>query len=54
MDFKNNFDLEKVIKLTALIYLNIAPLHHYPYSIFLFKLGKLLLTNKDYYKKLYV
>ena len=48
----NNLDLQKIIKLTALIYLNIAPLHHYPYSIFLFKLGKLLLTHNNYYKKL--
>ena len=47
-----NFDLKKVIQLTALIYLNIAPLHHYPYSVFLFKLGKLLLNHNDYYKNI--
>ena len=50
--FMNNFDFKKIIKLTALIYLNIAPLHHYPYSVFLFKLGKLLLADNDFYKKL--
>lgn len=47
-----NFDLKKVIQLTALIYLNIAPLHHYPYSVFLFKFGKLLLNHNDYYKNI--
>ena len=29
--------------LTAIIFLNIAALHHYPYSIFLYYLGKLSL-----------
>ena len=51
---KNKFDLEKVVTLTALIYLNIAPLHHYPYSIFLFKLGKLMLTDKHFIKKVLI
>tara|TARA_B100000035_G_C21030150_1_gene568004 strand:+ start:1065 stop:2633 length:1569 start_codon:yes stop_codon:yes gene_type:complete len=49
---KNKFDLHKVTTLTALIYLNIAPLHHYPYSIFLFKLGKLMLTDEKFVKKM--
>ena len=35
-----NMDLQKVNILTALIYLNIAPLHHFPYSELLFYLGK--------------
>ncbi len=48
----NNYDLNKVIILTSLIYLNIAPLHHYPYSVFLFKFGKLLLKHNDYYKNI--
>ena len=48
----NNFELNKVIQLTALIYINIAPLHHYPYSVFLFKFGKLLLNHNDYYKNI--
>ena len=38
-------NIKKVNILTALIYLNIAPLHHYPYSIFLFYLGKLTLHD---------
>lgn len=37
---KNNYDYKKVKLLTALIYLNIAALHHYPYSLLLFYLGK--------------
>ena len=36
----NNFSLYKVKIITALVYLNIAPLHHYPYSNFLYYLGK--------------
>ena len=40
---KNNFSKKKVNILTALIFLNIAGLHHYPYSIFLYYLGKLSL-----------
>ena len=42
---KNNYSIKKVEILTALIYLNIAPLHHYPYSSFLFYLGKLELVK---------
>ena len=37
---KHNFSEEKVKILTSLIYLNISPLHHYPYSFFLYYLGK--------------
>ena len=43
---KNNYDVSKVKILTSLIYLNIAALHHYPYSHFLFYLGKLMLNNE--------
>jgi len=39
----NNFDLHKVELLTSLIFLNIAPLHHYPYTSLLFYLGKSML-----------
>ncbi len=39
----NGYDVAKVRTLTVLIYLNIAPLHHYPYSLLLFALGKTLL-----------
>ena len=38
-----NYSLKKVELLSALIYLNIAPLHHYPYSKLLFFHGKLAL-----------
>jgi hypothetical protein len=37
------YDLYKVKLLSALIYLNIAPLHHVPYSHLLYYLGKLML-----------
>ena len=37
---KKNFSIYKINILTALIFLNIAGLHHYPYSIFLYYLGK--------------
>lgn len=37
-------DINKVNILTALIFLNIAPLHHSPYRFFLYYLGKYLLN----------
>ena len=43
---KNGYDLKKVKILTALIYLNIAGLHHYPYSLLLFALGKSMLHKE--------
>ena len=39
----HGYDHKKVYVLTALIYLNIAPLHHYPYSLLLYALGKSML-----------
>ena len=42
---KNNYDLNRVRLISALIYLNIAPLHHHPYSDLLFFHGKLSLKN---------
>ena len=42
----NGYDLKKVRVLTALIYLNIAALHHYPYSLLLYGLGKKLLSDE--------
>lgn len=39
------FDLKKVKVLAALIFLNIAGLHHYPYCHLLFYLGKMMLFN---------
>ena len=43
---KNGYDIKKVKILTALIYLNIAALHHYPYSKLLFYLGKMMLFKE--------
>ena len=40
------YDIKKVWTLTALIYLNIAALHHHPYSLLLFALGKAMLANE--------
>ena len=40
---KNGYDYKKVEILSALIYLNIAPLHTHPYGMFLYYLGKLYL-----------
>lgn len=42
----NGYDKKKVRILTALIYLNIAALHHYPYSLLLFSLGKHILYQE--------
>lgn len=49
----NGYNIHKVKLTTALIYLNIAGLHHYPYSEFLFLLGRkmlnqLLVSNETY------
>ena len=44
--FKDNkYDILKINTLTALIFLNIAPLHHDPYSRFLYFYGILNLQN---------
>ncbi len=51
---ENNFQIKKVYILTALIYLNIAPLHHYPYSILLFGLGKSMLYKYLKGKNIYI
>ena len=40
------YDKRKVWVLTALIYLNIAALHHHPYSLLLYALGKAMLKNE--------
>lgn len=40
------YDQKKVRVLTALIYLNIAALHHHPYSSLLYALGKSMLKNE--------
>lgn len=43
---ENNYSFSKVRILTALIYLNIAALHHYPYSLLLYTLGKFTLAEE--------
>jgi NDP-sugar pyrophosphorylase family protein len=40
------YDGKKVRILTALIFINIAALHHYPYSLLLFSLGKSMLKKE--------
>ena len=40
---KNNYHVKKVKIITALIFLNIAALHHFPYSLLLYGLGKKML-----------
>jgi choline kinase len=40
---KNNYNVKKVKMLTAFIFLNIAALHHYPYALLLYALGKVML-----------
>lgn len=42
---KNNYNLKKIKIITALIYLNIAALHHYPYSLLLYGLGKKMVNH---------
>lgn len=49
---QNNLDFYKVELITALIFINIAPLHHHPYSKFLFyygleQLNKILSDEKN-------
>lgn len=41
----NGYNVQKVRILTALIFLNIAALHHYPYSLVLMALGKEMLQQ---------
>ena len=40
------YDFKKVRVLTSLIFLNIAALHHKPYSLLLYALGKSMLNNE--------
>ena len=42
---ENGYDWRRVEIVTSLIFLNIAPLHHYPYSHMLFFLGKSMLND---------
>ena len=40
------YDRKRVQMLTALIYLNIAALHHHPYSLLLYYLGRSMLADQ--------
>jgi aminoglycoside phosphotransferase family enzyme len=42
---KMGYDLKQVNILTAMIYLNVAALHHHPYSDLLYYLGKTMLSD---------
>jgi len=42
----HGYDRKKVWVLTALIYLNISALHHHPYSLLLYSLGKDMLKSE--------
>jgi thiamine kinase-like enzyme len=42
----NNYDVEKIYCLTALVFLNIAALHHEPYCHFLYHLGRYMLEKE--------
>lgn len=43
---ENNYDIGKIRILVALIYLNMAPLHHYPFDKMLYSFGRLLLSKE--------
>ena len=43
--YENNYDLKKIKIINSLIWINMAPLHEYPLSNFLFNLGKWTLHN---------
>jgi len=43
---ENGFDLEKVKLLTSLIWINMSPLHEYPFNKFLFNYGKYTLWKQ--------
>lgn len=42
---KNNYDLKKIKLITALIFLNMSPLHHDPFNLMLYFLGKTMLNK---------
>lgn len=48
---RKKLDLEKIYTLTALIFLNMSPLHHSPFDKILFGFSKELLHDKNYFKK---
>jgi len=42
---KKKLDLKKIKILTGLIFLNMSPMHHYPFDLFIYNLGKLQLKK---------
>jgi choline kinase len=50
----NNYHIDLVKIITALIYINIAPLHHYSYAKFLFYFGKLLINLESKNENSYI
>lgn len=40
---KNNFDVKKIKIIRALIYLNMSPLHHDPFDLMIYYMGKMML-----------
>lgn len=48
---KERLNLKKIYTLTALIYLNMSPLHHYPFDKILFGLSKEILSDKNFFEK---
>ena len=51
---ENGYDTQLVKLHTALIFINIAGLHDFPYSDFLFALGQLLLQQEVNYNSPYI
>lgn len=50
---EEGYDIERLKILTSLIFLNISPLHHYPYNGFLYYLGKYSLFKEIKYNNPY-
>ena len=48
---KESLDLKKIHTIVGLIYLNMSPLHNYPFDKILFGLAKEILSEKNYFKK---
>lgn len=46
---EQDFDLSRIQELCALIYLNIAALHHRPYSLLLYGLGSEMIIRDDWF-----
>ena len=41
----NNLEINKIEILTGLIFLNMSPMHHYPFSHYVYNLGRLHLAK---------